>query len=126
MYCTHVLLNHATNDIRNTAGINLATMQGYIRVIWKFFKLKGLKVYQATATSQSSSSDSFVTLTNQTAQYHSLITAWNQFLKAGGEQYLVGVVLAGETVANGDGKWNVRGSSPFAITADGVHPKAMR
>lgn len=63
-FCTDVVVEYGRNDV--TEGRALASLQGYLITIWRRFARRGLVVHQTTITPRPTSTDSFMTVANQT------------------------------------------------------------
>lgn len=141
-YCTSLICQYGTNDVNNTR--TAAQMEADLLKLWRLGMARGIPVYQTTIVPRTTSSDSWVTVNNQTAHANDAArTALNDWLRAGSPidptSFAAvaigtsGAVLAGQTghplagyfetadtveSARNSGKWKA------AYTDDGVHPNA--
>lgn len=116
-YTTHVICNLGVNDFRG--GASLAQMQSQLLTLWEYFTARGIKVYQATITPETTSTDGWVTTANQTKSVHDAKrTALNDWIRATPAPLTGYIEIAdlSETSRN-SGIW------PAAVTSDGLHPR---
>lgn len=110
--CDAVVTNYGRNDLANIAGISLATFQGYCINHWTAMFNRGLRVYQCTVTPKSTSTDTWITVGNQTADtansYEANRVAFNTWLRDGAPM-LAGVAVA--TGSNAGGTYRIGSSS---------------
>ena len=119
-YASHLICQYGFNDIygaaRSAATVlaNQATIRGYMKGLGseKF-------AYQTTITPKSTSTDSWATTGNQTADG---LNGTRLTVNAGIRGLAYYIELADQVESARDsGKWKVTGSA-FGYTADGVHP----
>jgi len=119
-HCASVLCTLSVNDL----GAVLATMQTAFLELWGFFDALGLKVWQTTMTPFTTSSDSWVTASNQTVTANEAIRVqFNNWIRSTPAP-LTGYFEVADTVevnssdvfTRNGGRWKA------AWTGDGVHP----
>lgn len=117
-YFSHVACNYGHNDI-NTLGRTPAQVYADLVAIRALYA--PLKFYQLTIGPNASSSDSWATIVNQSADADNAdrITL-NNLIKGGGFDGNFDICTVLENTPNSDGKWIVTGAANYA-TADGVH-----
>jgi lysophospholipase L1-like esterase len=121
--CTHALVTFGTNDLTNSR--TLAQIQADLTAIWQAQVDRGIKVYQATILPNTTSTDSWATLANQTpVASNSVRTQLNDWIRTIPAP-LSGIVEIADIVesARNSGKWIVNGTANYP-TADGTHPSA--
>jgi lysophospholipase L1-like esterase len=81
-FTTDVIVEYGRNDI--SEGRPLLSLQGYIITIWRRFARRGLIVHQTTVTPRPTSTDSFMTVVNQTITSDDAVRiAFNDWLRDG-------------------------------------------
>jgi len=123
---TDVICNYGINDIDD--GGSLATVKANLIKIWKYFKAKGLRVYHCTLVPKTTSTDTWLTLENQTVSAIEAtrlgINAWLKDQAATGAISQSGGTLDGvfDTAATVEdaatGKWAVSSEALFSGTVD--------
>lgn len=103
--CTHAVLLHGTNDA--VTGTSVATMQGYLLTEWRLFWERGIKVYGCTLPPETTSTDNWATLANQT-----LVSSW---ALAGRVTQLNAWIMDGAPINLSD--WVAGTSTPLAVGA---------
>lgn len=92
---TAAIVDYGTNDIRS--GNSLSTVQTNLVAVWTALAQRGLAVWQATITPQTTSTDSWATVGNQTAAAGfgpgSVWANLNAWLRSGAAWYIGGVQL---------------------------------
>lgn len=117
---THFIQQLGSNDISN--GGSFATVQARMVEMWDILGSTGAKVYQCTATPNSTSSDSWATLANQTINANNstrvALNEWIRSKPAG----IAGYIECCDFVesSRNSGKWAVDGTAN-KYTADGLH-----
>jgi hypothetical protein len=93
------ITNYGRNDLANIAGISLATFQANLIAWWTQLAFRGLRVYQTTITPKATSTDTWMTVANQSADtansYETNRVAANTWLRDGAP------ISAGAAVATG-------------------------
>lgn len=137
---------YGVNDLSNSR--TTAQLQADVIAIWRYLALRGIGVYAGSVEPQTTSSDAWATLANQTvAGWDANRTAYNDWLRDGAPvtsaavltpvatgtvgalrmaqpgHPLVGYLEIADVVesARNSGKWKVTGAANYA-TADGLHP----
>lgn len=127
-YVTHAVFAMGINDI--VAGRTLAQLQANCQVAWAAAKRMGAKVFQTTLTPNTTSTDSWATLANQTvvanytaAGIRGQFNAWLPSQVAAGN--IDGLIDLNAAVCdpNNTDKWAVNGVGGY-LTADGIHPSS--
>jgi len=132
--CTHAVCHYGANDL-STA---LATLKTNALDVWKSLADRGIKVFQATLIPNTTSTDTWQTVANQTVTANEAnrlaINAWfrdasasGAIAQSGGD--LSGIIEVANTVevnasnvlTQNGGFWIVDGSANYPTT-DGVHP----
>jgi lysophospholipase L1-like esterase len=118
---THVIVEYGTNDLGTVA--DLATMKARLQAIWDSAAARGARVYQATITPQTDTTDAYATSANQTARagfgaasIWSQLNDWIRTTPAPLTGYLD--VAAAVTDATVTWAWKP------GYTTDGTHPNA--
>jgi lysophospholipase L1-like esterase len=108
---THAIEEFGTNDL--TGGNNAATVAAYLIAIWKKLAARGILVYRTTLTPQTTTTDGYMTLGNQTVFANEAARVGvNDWIRDGAP------LVAGAYVAAGS-------TNPAAIRAGSVgHPLA--
>jgi lysophospholipase L1-like esterase len=125
-YCSHVVMNHGTNDIVEL-GMTLETMQTRYLTAWAMLKARNVQVYQCLIMPRTASTDSWATAANQTPitnfEDGGVRTQVNDWIKTQVGVTIDGYIDPNSAVEDPDnpGKWITNGS-PNYPTADGVHP----
>lgn len=108
------ITNYGRNDLANIGGITLATFQANLIAWWTQLSFRGLRVYQTTITPKSTSTDTWMTVANQTADtansYESNRVAANTWLRDGAP------MTAGVAVATGTSGALRMGSTGHPLT----------
>lgn len=119
-YCTHVIVQTGTNDIRSD-GRTAAQVRADNETVAALYPTK--TVFGATVEPISTSTDSWATIANQTPTgNNSERIAYNNLVRAGLTGFAGFFDLADVAESSRDsGKWKVTGSA-FGYTVDGVHP----
>ena len=146
--CNVAISNFGTNDIY-TDSRTLAQVQADCLALWTWAVARGMPVYQTTLLPQSSTTDSYATLGNQTTRTgNTTRVSFNNWVRAGAPidsttKAAVAVGTSGALVAGAtghplkgyfetadlvesardSGKWIVTGAANYA-TSDGTHPSA--
>jgi hypothetical protein len=123
-YTSHLLSQMGTNDFANSE--TAATVEGYLQTCWNAFGYSANRIYQSTIIPETTSSDSFATLANQTVNVgNTNRIAFNDLLRAGSVSGIQGYFEFADAVesSRNSGKWIVNGTANYA-TADGTHPSA--
>lgn len=113
---SHILSDYGINDIN--AGTAVATIETQLTAIWNLMIARGAKVYQATLTPITTSSDSWATVGNQTVTANEArrtqLNDWIRTVPAP----LSGIFEVADLAesARNSGKWKA------GYTADGIHP----
>jgi lysophospholipase L1-like esterase len=124
-YCTHVICQYGTNDIGVSSGRTAAQVIADISAFRnKWFA--GKRFYQCTLLPRTTSTDSFITETNQTpVATDSVRAAFNDQLRLGAlTTRFDGILDVDQIVQNSyiGRKWKAFGTTTNALTADGTHP----
>lgn len=145
-HVSHAVCQYGVNDIYNNA-VTLATYQASCLSLWTALARRGIKVFQTTITPKSTSTDSWATLANQTADAATSIrNNANDWFRAGSPidpttKAAVAIGTSGALLngqaghpltgyfevadlcesARNSGKWIVTGAANYA-TSDGTHP----
>jgi len=115
-HCTHLVSELGINDYSTSVATVLSNLQS----IWSTNFPKA-RVTQTTLTPKSSSTDSWATLANQTAQSATFRAAFNSAIKTGISGQTCGYYdIAAALESGSTGKWIASPSPPY--TADGLHP----
>lgn len=125
-YCTHIICDFATNDIR--AGQTLAQIQANLLTIWGEARAYGLRVYQVLIYPRTTSTDSWATAANQGYQagfepggIREQLNAWIRAKALDGT--IDGIIDPLPYVADpGDTTKYVTTGVASATTTDGIHP----
>ncbi len=122
-YCNYAISELGVNDIYGH-GDSLATLQGHYITLWTRLRNMGVAVYQTTITPETSSTDGWTTLTNQTISgsepTREALNAWIRTVPYPLSGYFE-VADKVEPYRN-SGLWNpINGAAP---TNDGIHPNA--
>lgn len=120
-YCTHVIAEYGTNDI-HSEGVSAATLKTRLEGIIAMFP--ALPVYIATLEPNTTSSDSWATIANQTVHANNAVrVAHNAAVRAGTIVGAKGYFEIADALESGrdSGKWKVTGVAN-GYTADGNHP----
>lgn len=140
-YCTHAICEYPVNDVGSGGTITLAQIKAALIVVWESCADAGVLCFQTTTTPQTTSTDSWATLVNQTvtAYESSHRTALNDWIRAGAPMS-AGVAVAigtpGALVAGDEGHplagyfeiadtvESSRNSGKWIVgtTDDGLHP----
>lgn len=116
---THAFVMLGAND----AGRTFDAIQADLLTIWTALAGRGLKVYGATITPTTTTTDAWATLANQTAKSGEAVRVqindWIRTTPAPLTGY-VDTADATESARN-SGKWKVNGTANYP-TADGLHP----
>ena len=146
--CNVAITEFPTNDIF-TDSRTLSQIQADCLTLWTALVARGMKVFQTTLLPQSSTTDSYATLANQTTRTgNTTRVSFNNWIRAGAPidpttKAAVAVGTNGALVAAGtghplqgyfetadiaessrdSGKWIVTGAANYATT-DGTHPSA--
>jgi len=116
-YCSHVFCNHGINDLGS--GTLLPAMQTMYGNLWALLGAPIKPVYQATLPPNTTSSDSWATVGNQTpAAWESVRLATNDWIRGQGETKLSGVFDITRAIESSQdsGLWKAPG-----YTVDGLH-----
>lgn len=122
-YCSSAIVELGRNDLN--ADANLASLQSLAQTSWYALSRRGLAVYQTTLTPQTTSTDSWATVGNQTiasSSREAVRTAFNDWVRTTPAPLSGYFEIAdiGETTRN-SGIWKATGSAN-GYTADGLHP----
>jgi lysophospholipase L1-like esterase len=127
---THVLSNYGTNDIRLAIVTTLSAAQNAKQAELALYQQSrpGVQCYTALILPRTTSTDTWITTLNQTAQTNfaplgaSLREQFNDWLRGrpAGWRGVIDPNIAAETAQN-SGLWVVNGAANYA-TADGTHP----
>jgi lysophospholipase L1-like esterase len=114
--CTHLFVNYGRNDI--TAAVAAATIEANLQSAIQPFLARGIKVYTATITPLTTSSDNWATTGNQSLPgnaNNSIRATYNAWLRANWQAIgLSGLFDFGAIVDPGDtGKWSVDGTAGY-------------
>jgi lysophospholipase L1-like esterase len=146
--CNVAITEFATNDIFTDAR-TLAQIQADSLTLWTALNGRGMKVFQTTLLPQSSTTDAYATLANQTTRTgNTTRVSFNNWVRAGAPINATtkvavavgtgGALLAGQTghplqsyfetadiaeSSRDSGLWIVTGAANYATT-DGTHPSA--
>lgn len=127
-YASHIVCNFGINDLNG--GARTATqVLGDLQTLWAAVaaaKLPSAKLYQATLEPITTSSDSWATLSGQTAAaFEAQRTSLNTSIRAAPQTNLAGFVDIADQVETGrnSGRWMSTGTAG-SYTADGIHPSA--
>lgn len=120
-YCTHIIHEGGSNNLIHLSS-NPATIEGQLQAIWALFPTK--KNYQTTIMGETTSTDSWATLVNQTIAVgypesaRETVNTWILTNPSG----IVGSFNNASAVddVSSPGKWKVDGT-PFKYTGDGLH-----
>lgn len=121
---SHVICQLGINDITN--GRTVAQLQADYLTIWQALCDRGYKVYQTTLTPVTTSTDSWVTVLNQTVTANeSKRTQINDWLRTCPSP-LSGVFDVADAVetARNTGIWMLDPASGLKTTTDGTHPSS--
>lgn len=117
---THVVVALGTNNL----GAGLATNQPNFQKVYDLLAAQGKKVYAVTLPPYTTSTDSFLTVANQTVTANEAnrlaMNAWIRSTPAPLSGY-IDLADALET-ARDSGKWKADGTAGGKHTTDGVHP----
>jgi lysophospholipase L1-like esterase len=94
--CSHMVCGYGRNDVSGATA--LATLQAYLLSIWTYGYERGVSVLQTTVTPRSQSTDTFITVANQSAHaltHDEIRTPLNAWIRDGAP------ILAGVAVATG-------------------------
>jgi lysophospholipase L1-like esterase len=127
---THVISTYGTNDLRVGLTTTLSAMQGVKQnelALYQQYR-PGVRILGAPLLPRTSSTDSWVTTTNQTGQTNftplgaGVREQYNDWLRGrpAGFTGCLDITGAAETAVN-SGLWRVNGSANYA-TNDGTHP----
>lgn len=110
---THLISEYGTNDTFQ-GGMTLAQMQSNAQSLWFEYLNRGVKVWQATLTPRTTSTDSWATTANQTissAGAEALMQSFNTWIRANFASLgLTGILEMRHAVDLTDsGKWSVDG-----------------
>jgi lysophospholipase L1-like esterase len=118
-YATHAIIQTGINDLRS--GVAAATVQASMQTFYDRLNRMGIKVWQTTITPESTSSDSWATVNNQTAVAYSIASRLtvNTWIRTTPSP-LSGYIELADTVesARDSGKWKA------GYTSDGLHPNS--
>jgi hypothetical protein len=120
---TDVIIEWGINDL--AGGRTAAQVEADLQSLWNLLDAEGFNVYQTTITPRSTSTDNWVTLTNQTALFTTHRPNLNTAIRAIPAP-LTGIVdMAAATEATGGdiGKWLINTAWGIdSYTSDGLHP----
>jgi hypothetical protein len=116
-YCSHVISNYGINDVQ-VSGASAADTLGYLQTIWGYATALGKRVFQTTLPPETTSSDDWATVDNQTVMSgNAARKSLNALLRAGPDG-VDGVFDITAAVESGfeSGKWQAPD-----YTTDGIH-----
>lgn len=119
-YCSHIVCNYGINDI-GTALHTAAQVHTDLQTLFALSTFAGKPTWQTAIEPKSTSTDSFVTETNQTtATYNGVIITFNNTLRAGiaGIQGVIDPTQYEQSIAT-PGVWQA--PNGIAQTSDGLH-----
>ena len=120
--CKYIVCQLGVNDV--WAGYASSdTVKTNLVALWKFYAARGLKVYQTTITPLATSSDSFLSVSNQVPMRPGVLPPVNDWIRTVPAP-LTGYFEIADTVesARNSEKWKVDGVTSNLFTSDGIHP----
>lgn len=124
-YCSHVIMNHGTNDL--ATGLSLAAMQALYIKAWNMVKARNVQLYQCLIMPRTTSTDSWATAANQTPvagfEAGGIRDQLNTWITQQVGTYIDGYINPNTQVEDqtNPGKWITNGAANYP-TADGIHP----